>query len=148
RHRDETAFELLVWRHAPLVLGVCRRVLRQEADVEDAFQATFLVLVRKGSAITRSGSVASWLARVAYRVALKANAAGRAAPEQLPEHLPATGCPGPVAEATSRELGSLLDRELDLLPERYRAPLVLCCLEGKSQDEAARELGCPRGTVA
>jgi RNA polymerase sigma factor (sigma-70 family) len=146
--RDETAFELLVWRHARLVFGVCRRVLRREADVEDAFQATFLVLVRKASAIARGGSLSSWLARVAYRVALKANATRRSVPEQPGEELSSREGDNPEVEAASRELKRLLDRELDLLPEKYRAPLVLCCLEGRTQDEAAHELGCPRGTVA
>jgi RNA polymerase sigma factor (sigma-70 family) len=122
--RDETAFELLVWRHAPLVFGVCRRVLHQQADVEDAFQATFLVLVRKASSITRSTSVSAWLARVAYRVALKANEARRGAPEQLAEESAAPKHADPAAEAALRELAGRLSetqefrRRLEALGEK------------------------------
>jgi outer membrane lipoprotein-sorting protein len=104
--------------------------------------------VRTASAIARGGSLSAWLARVAYRVALKANAARRTVVDQPAEELSSREGDNPEAEAVSRELRRLLDHELDLLPEKYRAPLVLCCLEGRTQDEAARELGCPRGTVA
>jgi RNA polymerase sigma factor (sigma-70 family) len=144
--RDEAAFAALVERHGPLVLGVCRRVLRHEADVEDAFQATFLVLARKAGSIRRRESVGSWLYRVAYHLAVKARArsARRQACEGPLEDLAA---PAGGDDLTWRELRGALDEELQRLPERYRAPLVLCCLEGMARDEAARELGWTVGAV-
>jgi RNA polymerase sigma factor (sigma-70 family) len=146
--RDESAFELLVWRHARLVLGVCRRVLRHEADAEDAFQATFLVLARRARSITRGVALAGWLARVAHRVALRARTRRPVTAELSAAdlaHDPATS--DPAAAAGLRELRAVLDHELNLLPARYRLPLVLCHLEGRSLDEAAREIGCPRSTL-
>jgi RND family efflux transporter MFP subunit len=139
--RDEAAFELLLWRHGPMVLGVCRRVLRNEADAEDAFQATFLVLARKAASIGRREAVGGWLARVAYRVALRirADVAKRAAGE-----LPALSAPEPAWD----DLGEVVDAEINRLPARMRAAFVLCCLEGRSAEEAARELGCAVGTVS
>jgi RNA polymerase sigma factor (sigma-70 family) len=146
RQRDQAAFELLVWRHGPLVLGVCRRLLRHEQDIEDAFQATFLVLVRKASSIVRREAVGGWLYKVAYRVALaaRATAAARAAREEpwADQH-----AADEADELIWRDLRPLLDEEVMRLPEKYRAPFVLCCLQGMTNEEAAAQLGCPRGTV-
>jgi RNA polymerase sigma factor (sigma-70 family) len=146
--RDEAAFELLVRRHERLVLNVCRRALRDSHDVEDAFQATFLVLVRKAASIGKRESVAAWLYKVAYRVALRARAgAAQRAAHERPADLPALPAPeGP--DAAWRELRPLLDQEVSRLPEKYRVPVVLCYLESRTYDEAARELGCSRGTVS
>jgi RNA polymerase sigma factor (sigma-70 family) len=144
RRRDEAAFEALFWRHGPMVLSVCRRLL-PPSDAEDAFQATFLVLVRKAGSIGRRDAVGAWLYRVAYRVALRARAAARPAVELPPEGPPAAA---DEEAAAWRDLRPLLDEAIDSLPEKYRAPVVLCYLEGKTNEEAARELGCPKGTVA
>jgi RNA polymerase sigma factor (sigma-70 family) len=140
--RDEAAFEVLLWRHGPIVLGVCRRLLSQPSDVEDAFQATFLALVRKASSIRQGQSVASWLYKVAYRAALRLRA--RAPVSVGTVDLPA---PDENDELLWRDLRSVLDAEIDRLPERYRAAFVLCCLQGKTNEAAARELGCPVGTI-
>jgi RNA polymerase sigma factor (sigma-70 family) len=141
---DESAFELLLWRHGPMVLGVCRRVLRHEQDAEDAFQATFLALAKKAGSVTRRGSVGGWLYRVARRVALDARerAGRRAGRERAVGVVEAAGSADPAAEAAGRELWRALDEELGRLPERCRAAFVLRCLEGRSGPEAARELGC------
>jgi RNA polymerase sigma factor (sigma-70 family) len=144
--RDEAAFEVLVWRHGPVVLGACRRLLSNPADVEDAFQATFLVLVRKAGSIGRRDSVAGWLYRVAYRVALRAKARStkRAARELAAAEEPAAP---PADDAAWRDLRPVLDEEVNGLPDKYRAAFVLCYLQGRSNAEAAREIGCPVGTV-
>jgi RNA polymerase sigma factor (sigma-70 family) len=145
--RDNAAFAGLLYRHGPMVLGVCRRVLRNVVDVDDAFQATFLVLVRKAGSIRKAESVGSWLHGVAFRVASKAKK--RADMQPLPEGLDMTGRePDPSAEAIRRELRFILDQELDRLPAKYRAPLVLHYLEGKTKEQTARELGWPEGTVS
>ncbi len=138
--REPAALEALVERHGPLVLGVCRRVLGRRAEVDDAFQATFLVFVRKATSLDRRGSVAPWLYTVARRLALKVKAgAGRVRPaEALPE--PAVTA-DPLRELTAREYCGALDEELGRLPEKFRAPLVLCGLEGLTRDEAAQRLG-------
>jgi RNA polymerase sigma factor (sigma-70 family) len=144
--RDEAAFRALLGRYGPLVLGVCRRVLAQTQDVEDAFQATFLVLVRRACDIQRGELLGNWLYGVALRTAAKARsqAAGRAARQQ-PLVEPA-GDDTTVA-ADWRDLRTVLDEEIDRLPAKYRLPFVLCYLEGKSNEEAAQVLACPRGTV-
>jgi RND family efflux transporter MFP subunit len=146
RHRDEAAFELLLWRHGTLVFNVCRRVLPSEQDAEDAFQATFLAFVRKASSISRRGSVAAWLYKVAYRVALEARERARktAALEKPGGELLAVQ---PAVEPVWSDVRPILDAELSRLPERLRRPIVLCYLEGKSNEEAARELGCRLGTI-
>jgi RNA polymerase sigma factor (sigma-70 family) len=135
--RDEAAFAELVRRHAGMVLGVARRVLGDAHTAEDVGQAAFLVLARRAGAIRWRESVAGWLHDVAYRLALKARAAGRR--PRLPSNSRAPGA-DPAATAADRELRELLDAELRRLPARYRAPLVLCYLEGRTRDEAARQL--------
>jgi RNA polymerase sigma factor (sigma-70 family) len=145
--RDEAAFEVLLWRHGPMVLGLCRRLLRRDADVEDAFQATFLTLVRKAAAISRRAALGSWLYKVAYRVALRARCrCARQARRERP--LGEVAAPEPAHPLLGQDLRLLLDEEVHRLPERYRAPFVLCHLQGKTHEEAARELGCAPGTVS
>jgi RNA polymerase sigma factor (sigma-70 family) len=148
--RDEAAFELLVRRHGALVLGVCRRVLRDSHEAEDAFQATFLALARRASSIARHGSVGGWLYKVAFRAALEAKAqlAKRAAHERLVPVLPAIADTlDPALEVQWHEVRLVIDEEVNRLVEKYRLPFVLCYFEGKSNAEAARELGCPIGTI-
>jgi RNA polymerase sigma-70 factor (ECF subfamily) len=144
--RDEAAFETLVRRHGPMVWGVCRRVLRSEADAEDAFQATFLVLVRKAASIADRAAVGNWLYGVAHNTALKAKSMNdrRRAKERRSAEVGRPQAP----EELWRQLLPLLDEELSRLPDKYRAPLVLCELEGRTVKEAARQLGCPQGTAA
>jgi RNA polymerase sigma factor (sigma-70 family) len=143
RRRDEAAFEALVRRHGPMVLGVCRRVLRHPDDAEDAFQATFLVLVRKGATVVPRQMVGNWLYGVAYRTALEARGA---ALRRRAKEAKVT----PRAEAADPwvELRPALDRALANLPEKYRVAVVLCDLEGRTRKEAARQLGWAEGTVA
>src|SRR5262245_20768432 len=149
--RDGSAFEELVRRHASVVWNVCRRVLRDDAYAEDALQAVFLTLVSKGHTIGRRASVASWLHRVAHRVAVEAGrqAARRQAARRSAREVPVMEhhLTRPGDDAAWGELRSVLDEELCRLPEKYRAPVVLCYLQGRSNAEAARELGCPSGTV-
>src|SRR5262249_40654397 len=142
--RDQAAFETLVRRHGPMVLGVCRRVLRNEADAEDAFQATFLVLVPRAASIRPPGMVGNWLYGVAHRTALKARA--RRAKRLAKEREAAARLKPEGRGETWEGLPALLDQELKTLPGIYRAAIVLCDLEGKSLQEAARHLGCPPGT--
>jgi len=142
---DEAAFHALLLRHGPMVLEVCRGVLGSEADAEDAFQATFLILARKASSIRKTASVGSWLHGVAYRTALKARARS-AARRKFESRAPVR----PVSEPddlTWREVRQVLHEELAGLAERYRAPLVACYLEGKTQDEAAAQLGFAKTTL-
>ncbi len=146
--RDPSAFAELVRRHGPMVLGVCRRVLHDFHDAEDAFQATFLVLVRKAAAIRRRELLGNWLYGVAYRVARDARAA--ALRRQVHE---AQVNPMPEPEATASppvecDLRPLLDEELSRLPDRYRVAILLCDLEGRTRQEAARQLGVPVGTLS
>jgi RNA polymerase sigma factor (sigma-70 family) len=140
--RDEAAFELLVRRHGSLVLGVCRRVLRDAHLAEDAFQATFLILARKMRSVRRRATLAGWLYRVALRVALRARR-GRDRSPPLAEE-PAVEEPDLLAW---RDLRPVLDEELARLPERLRLPVLLCYVEGHTTAQAARLLGCPRGTI-
>jgi RNA polymerase sigma factor (sigma-70 family) len=144
--RDEAAFATLVRRHGPLVLGVCRRVLGNSHDAEDAFQATFLVLARKAGSIRARDSVAGWLYQVAHHVAGRAR--GQLATRQRHERRTACRRPAdPLAEVTGRELMTALDEELLRLDEKHRTPLVLCYLESHTRDEAARRLGCSPSTL-
>jgi RNA polymerase sigma factor (sigma-70 family) len=142
--RDEAAFVALVRRHGPMVLGVCRRVLGNAADAEDAFQATFLVLVRKASSLTGRIVLGDWLHGVARRTAFSVRraCARRRAKEQ------AMARPDVQEETIQNDWLPLLDEELSRLPENYRLPIVLCDLEGKTRREAADRLGWPEGTVA
>jgi RNA polymerase sigma factor (sigma-70 family) len=144
--REEAAFAILVQRHGPMVLGVCRRVLGNAASAEDAFQATFLVLARRAAAIRASGSLASWLYGVAQRIALKAKmqALARQKRERQVEIMPRAE---PLDEVTWTELRSVLDEAIAGLPEKYRAPLVLCYFQGKSYALAAQELGWAKGSL-
>lgn len=146
-HRDEVAFEALLQRHGPMVWGVCRRVLSSPHDAEDAFQATFLVLVRKATSVQPRERVGNWLYGVAHTTALRAKVAAarrRAREKQVPE------MPEPEVRCQESwdDLQPLLDQELSRLPEKYRVPIVLCDLEGKSHQEAARQLGWPQGTLS
>jgi RNA polymerase sigma factor (sigma-70 family) len=146
---DEAAFELLAWRHGPMVLDVCRGVLGDAHEAEDAFQATFLILAKKAPAAARCRSAAGWLHTVAYRVALRARArrASRAGRERpLDESVLARG-PGPEEEAARREARRVIDEEVSRLPEKYRLPFVLFHLEGRTAPEIAWALGRPVGTV-
>lgn len=147
RSRDESAFVALVRRHGPLVRGVCRRVLRHEQDAEDAFQATFLVLARKAGSIRKSESLAGWLHMVAFRIACRArNRAGPLTNRPGLDHAAADG--DPAQSAIRRELRDLLDDEIARLPGTQARAIILCYLQGKTHEEAARLLGCPKGTLA
>src|SRR5579859_4021110 len=146
--KDEAAFEALVRRHGPMVLGVCRRILGGTHDAEDAFQAVFLVLVRKAATVLPREMVGSWLYGVAFRTANKARVmkATRRAKEMrareraLPEEA--------HTELYWRDFLPMLDRELQALPDKYRTPIVLCDLEGKQRRDAAAQLGWPEGTLS
>ena len=144
--RDEAAFTALVARHGPMVLGVARNVLNDPHAAEDVFQATFLVLARNVQSLRQRSSLASWLYGVAYRVAL--NARGRAARQRKHERrVAAMGRTEPQIEAANADLRPLIVQELNRLPEKYRAPLVLCYLQGMTNEEAAEQLQWPAGTV-
>jgi RNA polymerase sigma factor (sigma-70 family) len=144
--RDEDAFAALVTRHGPMVLGVCRRVLRNDADAEDAFQAAFLVLARKAESVARRDSVGPYLYAVAYHIALaaaRANARRRARERQVKD------MPHPeVAPAEAQDWRTVLDREVSRLSAKYRSAVVLCDLGGVSQRQAALHLGVPLSTVS
>ena len=147
RRQDEAAFAVLVKRHGPMVLAVCRRLLQNAHDADDAFQATFLVLVRKAGAIAQPELLANWLYGVAYRVAVKARVRA-ARRSEYERRAPAMRLEDPMLEVNGRELRSVLDAEMNHLPEKYRVPLVLCYLEGKTNEEAARQLGWPTGSIS
>lgn len=143
--RDEAAFELLVWRHGRLVLSVCRRLLSNPQDVEDAFQATFLVLVRKSGGIARRQALASWLHTVAHRIALQVRA--RPLPLNRADSARLALLADRADPSPPPDLRDVLDEEVGRLPEKYRVPFVLCYLQGRTNEEAARELGRPLGTI-
>jgi RNA polymerase sigma factor (sigma-70 family) len=143
--RDEAAFEAIIARHGPMVMGVCRGVLRDSTEVEDAFQAAFLVLVKKAGSIRGRDGVGGWLYRVSYRLALRAR--DEAARRDRLKPAEATSPEDPETAAIRAELRSLVHAELARLPEKYRAPVVLCDLEGLTHDEAAQRLRWPIGTV-
>jgi RNA polymerase sigma factor (sigma-70 family) len=144
---DQDSFAGLVKRHGPLVKSVCARFLVDQRDIEDVFQATFIVLASRASTIRKMDSIASWLYGVAMRLARKVQVRGtrrkehetRAAAGRRNEAMP--------PDAGWREVCSILYEELNRLPDRQRAPLLLCYWEGMSQDEAAQQLGWPRGTL-
>src|SRR5437879_3347223 len=144
--KNDSAFEAIVRRHGAMVLGVCRRILRNEADAEDAFQATFLVLVRKAVSIRSGGTLGNWLYGVAYNTALKAKAMNtrRRTKEREAGVVPKSQ----ATEEVWRAVQAQLDQELFGLPEKFRIPIVLCDLEGKAIKEAARQLGWAQGTLA
>ncbi len=143
--RDEVAFGAIVARHGPMVLGVCRRVLADPVDAEDAFQATFLVLARKGGTLGEGDPLGGWLHGVAYRVALRARAS--AARRRKLERSATPSEFAPADDPARLDLPGVIDQELARLPERYRAPLILCYLDGLTHEEAARQLGWPLGSV-
>jgi RNA polymerase sigma factor (sigma-70 family) len=144
---DQAAFAGLVHRHGRMVLGVCRRILRNHADAEDAFQATFLILVRKANSIVPRDNLANWLYGVANRTALKARMT-MSRHETRQRRYRDTMASMTPAEKVWQDVLPLLDQELARLPDAYRSPIVLCDLEGKTRREAARQLGWPEGTVA
>jgi RNA polymerase sigma factor (sigma-70 family) len=147
RDRDEAAFELIVRRHGPMVLNVCCRTLRRLHDAEDAFQATFLTLVLKAQTIGKRGSLASWLYKVAYRIALRARGPGRMPSLPLDRRLRDATMHEPLIELLGQEFGRAFDQELHRLPERYRSTFIDCFLEGRTIDAVARSLGCPAATI-
>jgi RNA polymerase sigma factor (sigma-70 family) len=146
KRRDESAFAALVVKHGPMVFGVCRRRLHQAQDAEDAFQATFLILVRKAASIGKRELLGNWLYGVAVRVAARARlvAARRHARETTDMERIAVATRKPVESA---ELPECLEQEIQRLPAKYRGPVVLCYLEGRTNEEAASELNWPVGTV-
>lgn len=146
RSRDAGAFAALVRRHGPMVFGVCRRVLRDPNDAEEAFQVTFLVLVRKAGGLREPGRLANWLYGVANRVARKA----RVSAARRGRHERAAAGPDQIIppEPTDSDLRAVLDEEMVALPDKYRAPLVLCYLEGLTNEAAAERLGWPPGSMS
>jgi RNA polymerase sigma factor (sigma-70 family) len=145
--REAAAFAELVKRHGPMVLGVCRRILANVDDAEDAFQATFLVMAARPRAVGKPASLANWLFGVARRTALRVqvDAARRYRHEQLSAKAEAIS---PETETLWRDLRPVLDAEVARLPESCREVFILCCLEGRTHEEAGRLLGCPPGTIA
>ncbi len=145
--RDEAAFAALLKRHGPMVLGVCRRILGSPQDTEDAFQATFLVLARRAFSVRPRETVGNWLYGVAFRTALQAKSKikRRYAREKQVNEMPE---PEENQPSCCNDLLALLDRELHRLPDKYRLPVVLCDLEGRSRKEVARQLAIPEGTLS
>jgi RNA polymerase sigma factor (sigma-70 family) len=145
--RDEAAFTALVRRHGPMVFALCCRLLHDEHDAEDAFQATFLVLARKAASVRRHRSLGGWLHEVAYHLALRAKTSAAKRQKREQEERPMTSVGDPALEAERRELHALLDEELRQLPSKYREALILCYLEGKTNEQAAEQLGWPLGSM-
>src|SRR5438270_65670 len=145
RTADEGAFALLLRRYGPMVFGVCRRVLHDRHEAEDAFQATFLLLVRKAASPRQPELLGNWLHGVAYRIAHKARSrALRHATAAMVSDIPAPASD----DALWRDVRPVLDRAIDELPTKYRAPFVLCHLQGLTNRQAAQPLGCPEAPVA
>jgi RNA polymerase sigma-70 factor (ECF subfamily) len=145
--RDEAAFEALLRRHGPMVLGVCRRLLRDPHDADDAFQATFLVLLRKAASVWPREMLPNWLHGVAYQTARRARSAA-AKQRQRERHVREMPEPQARQPEPQDDLRAFLDQQLAALPSKYRVAVVLCDLEGKAHKEAARQLGWPEGTLA
>ena len=145
-NQDQQAFAALVHGHGPMVWRICQTVLRQTEDAEDAFQATFLVLARRASSIRKAESLPSWLHGVAYHIAVSARRSTVRRKTREAEVQPITS-DDPAAEASWREVQAILHEEVDRLPDKYRAPFVLCFLEGRSRAEVALALGLNEGTV-
>jgi len=146
KEREESAFAKLLERHGPMVLGVCRRVLDEPHDAEDAFQATFLILMRKAGSLDGRRSLAGWLYTVAFHTSLKARARAQCRAKHETQAMKPRMHETAPSDAW-QDLRPLLDGELERLPEKYRLPLVLCYLEGRTHEEAAEQLGWPLGTV-
>jgi RNA polymerase sigma factor (sigma-70 family) len=148
QQRDESAFAALVSRHGAMVLRSCRRILGDVREAEDAFQAAFLILARKAHTLREPAELPGWLHGVARRVALKARrkVATRAHQTQLSEELPDAHS-DPLAQLTARELLTILDEAIARLPLAQRSAVVLCCLEGRTREEAAKLLGCTVGSL-
>src|SRR5262245_41325053 len=145
---QEAAMTALLRRHGPMVQRVCRRVLGNIHDAEEAFQATFIVLVKKANAVRRQELLGNWLYGVAYRIALKARAS---ASKRYAQHVSIgqiDKLPESRSELTWSDMQPILDREVNRLPEKYRRPIILCYLEGRTNDEAAEQLGWTRGMIA
>ncbi len=145
-HQDEVAFRALVGRHGAMVFDLCRNLLGNEADAEDAFQATFLILARKGKTIRKQASVGSWLYGVAYRTACRARA-NFAKRQRLEPVTPDAALVSPADDLSWREVRGVLHEEITRVSDSLRAPLVLCYLEGKTQEQAAFQLGVSKETV-
>jgi RNA polymerase sigma factor (sigma-70 family) len=146
--KDESAFENLVRRHGPMVLGVCRRVLDNTHDAEDAFQATFLVLARKAHSLRNPELLANWLYGVAQRTARKAKVLAARRSQKERQAFPMAALNPTGNDEDGQEIRALLDQELERLPAKYRLPLILCYLEGMTNEEAARKLGWPVGSMS
>ncbi len=144
--RDESAFEALVIRHGPMVLAVCRRALGVTPDADDAFQATFLILIRRAGHLGPRDAIGPWLYGVARRVAARARDQAARRRRREPVTLD-RDVEGRSRSATEPDVSEILDQEWNRLPARYRSPMVLCYLEGRTHEEAARDLGWPVGTV-
>jgi len=147
RDDAENAFEVLVKRHGPMVMGVCRHILYRHQDAEDAVQTTFMTLARKAGAIRDRRVLAHWLHEVAHRIAIRMKARVSRLPALTDTADQDTSGGGPESAAVWKELGLLLHAEVDRLPKRYRALVVHCYLEGKTNREVARRFDCPIGTV-
>jgi RNA polymerase sigma factor (sigma-70 family) len=148
---DQAAFELLVWRHERMVLDVCRRILHSQQDAEDVSQATFLALACKAGSIGKREAVASWLYKVAFRAALRERTCQHARTRREKEGGLARAVAAESVDAQSNaddaDVRQVVHEEVHRLPEKYRSPVVLCYLEGRTNEEAARQLSCPTGTV-
>lgn len=149
RDRDQSAFELLVWRHGAMVLGLAQRIVNDSHAAEDVFQAAFFTLAKKAANVRDGALLVGWLYRVTYRLALRAREmlAQQSQREQAADQQTLERQPAPDRGNGDQELRAVLDEEINLLPIKYRIVLLLCCLEGKSKEEAADELGLPVGTV-